>query len=233
MAKFKDTVEIIPLAGLKLHEITNLHPVQTEEEYMAMKHSIEEQGQLVPVYTYRGKVVDGRHRVKAMKELGLKEIKATALNPVLTLTDLKRKVVASDLRRSKTAAQKAIQAWQACNDDSNVSREEAALLYSTNITNISIVNTIAKQVGTTALDKLLAAGKLTLTTVDGSRTYTDLRKLKQATKPITIAESDKPTSYVANEEVKIILSSIDELDTLDVQAVLGYCKKRILADMEM
>ena len=96
-----------------------------------------------------------------------------------------------------------------------------------------MVNTIAKQVGTVALDKLLAAGKLTLTTVDGSRTYTDLRKLKQATKPITIAEPDKPTSYVANEEVKIILSSIDELDTLDVQAVLGYCKKRILADMEM
>ena len=233
MSKFKDTIEIIPLAGLKLHEITNLHPAQTKTEYDSMKHSIEVSGQLVPVLTYRGKVVDGKHRIKAMTELGLKEIKVMALNPVQTLTAIKSKVIASDIRRNKTSAQKAIQAWKACNDDPTLSREEAAMLYMTNVSEMSVVNVIAKQVGTVILDKLLATGKVILDNGDGSRAYTNLRKLKQATKPITIAESDKPTSYVANEEVKIILSSIDELDTLDVQAVLGYCKKRILADMEI
>jgi len=53
------------------HELSRVFPPMTEEEFAGLKESIREQGLSEPLLTYRGKVVDGRHRYLACKQLGI------------------------------------------------------------------------------------------------------------------------------------------------------------------
>jgi ParB-like chromosome segregation protein Spo0J len=43
----------------------------SEEEFRALVADIKEQGQLEAIWTYRGEVIDGAHRLAACKELGI------------------------------------------------------------------------------------------------------------------------------------------------------------------
>jgi hypothetical protein len=45
-------------------------------------------------------------------------------------------------------------------------------------------------------------------------------------------DNEGGTNYITSDEVESIFRSIDELNTVDVQLILGYCKKRILLDLE-
>ena len=59
-------------------EYVEFNPLHKNEEYEGTKLSIEEQGQLKPIYMLGGKCVDGRHRTRICKELGL-QVKAIDL----------------------------------------------------------------------------------------------------------------------------------------------------------
>lgn len=52
-------------------EYVEFNPLHKSEEYESTKLSIEEQGQLKPIYILKGRCVDGRHRTRICKELGL------------------------------------------------------------------------------------------------------------------------------------------------------------------
>jgi ParB-like chromosome segregation protein Spo0J len=51
--------------------MAGLFPLPTEEEYRQLKNDIAARGQLVPAWVYEGKLIDGRSRARACKELGL------------------------------------------------------------------------------------------------------------------------------------------------------------------
>ena len=63
--------------GYPVHELANLFPAMTGDEYAALKTDIEAQGQLDPVPLWREnpgtawQVLDGRHRLRACAELGM------------------------------------------------------------------------------------------------------------------------------------------------------------------
>lgn len=63
-------------------EYVEFNPLHNEAEYISTKLSIEEQGQLKPVFMLEGKCVDGRHRTKIATELGIKLL-AIDLDPGL------------------------------------------------------------------------------------------------------------------------------------------------------
>ncbi len=227
MSKFKETMSTIPLQGLILHSITDLHPVQSEVEYGAMKVSIEEQGQTVPIITYRGKVVDGRHRVKAMRELGLTHITSIALNPKQTLADVRRKVVGVEARRGRTGPQKAIQAYLECESNPDMSRDEAALAYMTTTSDISLVSKIVEFAGVDIVKRMLRDRKV----IFGEKTYTDLRKLKHATKP---QDPNNDKNIKLPPEILAIISSVDDIEEMmNVHAVLNHCKRLIKKSLEL
>lgn len=48
----------------------DFNPLHSESEYNSTKLSIEEHGQQNPIYILNGKVIDGRHRVKILLDLG-------------------------------------------------------------------------------------------------------------------------------------------------------------------
>jgi hypothetical protein len=47
---------------MEFHEVCSLFPVMTDEKFREFKVDIAANGQLDPISTYRGKIVDGRHR---------------------------------------------------------------------------------------------------------------------------------------------------------------------------
>lgn len=112
MAQYIKTYQL-PVSEIVTHDLASLTPMMTNENYIAIRDSIQENGQQVPIIMYRGKLIDGRHRVKALIELGVDNV--TAVNEVSTLSesDLRNKVLnVYENRRHQTPTQKSIGAYK-------------------------------------------------------------------------------------------------------------------------
>lgn len=105
-------MEIVDINTVELHTITKTHPVMKEEQFVAFTKDIELNGQLQPVLVYRGKIVDGRHRYRALSLLGVDKIKIDRLSNNMTLEEVVHIVESSELRRHQTATQLAIKAYR-------------------------------------------------------------------------------------------------------------------------
>lgn len=103
---------------IEIHELAHLTPVMTDGRFKALKHSIEELGQKLPIVMYRGKCIDGRHRVRAFRELGLDEITAINENSQMSIEEIRETILNGyEQRRHQTPTQSAIMAyreWEAC-----------------------------------------------------------------------------------------------------------------------
>lgn len=55
----------------EFHEITNIFPEMEDEEYRTLLEDIKEHGLCEPIWTYQGKIIDGRHRYRVCLELGI------------------------------------------------------------------------------------------------------------------------------------------------------------------
>lgn len=101
------------LTEVEIHELANLTPSMTEAEFKGLKLSIYENGQQMPIKMYRGKCIDGRHRVKALRELGATEVLYENENSQLSLEDIRTKILTVyERRRHQTPTQKAILAYR-------------------------------------------------------------------------------------------------------------------------
>ena len=60
-------------AGTKLesHEVSAIFPMLEGEAFEALKQDIKVNGQHDPIWTYQGKIIDGRNRERACRELGI------------------------------------------------------------------------------------------------------------------------------------------------------------------
>jgi hypothetical protein len=56
---------------MKTHPVCKLFPDMSEDQFKELVKDIEENGQLEPILTYKDRIVDGRHRFKACKMLGI------------------------------------------------------------------------------------------------------------------------------------------------------------------
>lgn len=94
-----------------MEEFVEINSLYNEAEYIATKGSIERNGQINPIFMMNGLCVDGRHRTKICKELGI-EVKAIDLR-----RDLSPKEVAelanlyTTTGRQLNATQRAILAY--------------------------------------------------------------------------------------------------------------------------
>jgi DNA modification methylase len=55
----------------EIHELANLIPTMSDDEYRELVKDITANGLLEPIMLYEGKVLDGRHRYRACMEIGL------------------------------------------------------------------------------------------------------------------------------------------------------------------
>jgi len=105
-------IETVQLTDLTLHELAKSTPSYTAERFEAFMHDISKNGQTDAVIVYRSKIVDGRHRYYALKQLGIENIKIERLPHSLTINELKRIVNSKEMRRHETKAQQAIYAYK-------------------------------------------------------------------------------------------------------------------------
>ena len=56
---------------LETHPLSEFMPIKTDREYAALKESIEINGLQTPLTRFEGKILDGRHRLRACAELGI------------------------------------------------------------------------------------------------------------------------------------------------------------------
>lgn len=56
---------------MRFHEVANIFPMMGDEEYSALVADIKANGQREPIWTYLGKIIDGRNRYKACLEIGI------------------------------------------------------------------------------------------------------------------------------------------------------------------
>ncbi len=94
-------------ADIKFHPVASIFPMMDTVEFEGLKADIEKHGQLEPIWTHDGKIIDGRNRFLACKEVGV-EPKIREWKPVngAGLVDF---VISLNLqRRHLTASQKAL-----------------------------------------------------------------------------------------------------------------------------
>lgn len=105
-------MEEVKLNDIGLHKITETHPVMTPEQFDALKNDIKINGQLQPAIVYRGKIVDGRHRYRALTELGAETIKINRLQNNLKLEEVTNLVNSTEMRRHQSPTQLAIKGYR-------------------------------------------------------------------------------------------------------------------------
>jgi ParB-like chromosome segregation protein Spo0J len=106
------------LTKLQPHSLANLFPAMTPEEFKALKEDIQTNGLRVPIVIYAGAILDGRHRYKAMVEIGrplTPEKDVMEWKPTGTDTPTKYVVSQNVARRHLNESQRAIIAAELAN----------------------------------------------------------------------------------------------------------------------
>ncbi len=95
----------------KNHKVSNINPMMTEDQLMSLMESISIVGQLEPIKIWRGMVIDGRNRLKALDNLSINEVKYISLPHKTSLDELQAISNGAEARRHQTATQLAIKAY--------------------------------------------------------------------------------------------------------------------------
>ncbi len=61
----------VQISALPIHPVADIFPRMSASEYEALRDDIARNGLIEPVWTWRGQVIDGRHRARACGELGI------------------------------------------------------------------------------------------------------------------------------------------------------------------
>ncbi len=93
------------------HPAAGLVPMATAEEQKALTEDIKLNGQEEDIMLYRGKIIDGRCRQLACKELGI-QVKSIALPNNMSLEDVHALVKSRNIRRNLNRTQKVISAYR-------------------------------------------------------------------------------------------------------------------------
>ncbi len=161
-----------PPDSLIEHKLASMHPLYTDEQFKALKADISEKGQKVAVILYRGKLVDGRHRLKAIKELNMKTIKCVELGNNLSIDEVKREISSTEIRRHQSPTQLAIKA-NALYEVSDMTLERAAIESQATNKNLKRVRQLLKMGRRDIIDSLTAGELIDITPEKNYPTPTD------------------------------------------------------------
>ncbi len=103
--------KVINVNRVAIHNLAKKHRVQSEQEFISLVNSIMISGQLQPIILYRDKAVDGRHRISALKKLGIEWVKYIELPNNWSLKQVEEAVIGTDNGRNDSSLQKAAKAY--------------------------------------------------------------------------------------------------------------------------
>ncbi len=202
---------------LDIHDLAYLNPLTTNEDYTSLRGSISSVGQLEPIRLYKGKVVDGRHRLKACKELNI-QVKYINLPETMTLSDVKEIVMGTEKRRHQTPTQKAISAYKYYrmeNEDGKVklSMGKAAEEYGTNRMMVDRAKKLWKLVGECVIEELHDGAKLKVGDNHPTDSMLTLINHFNKTRETMLDTKNKPEGELTDDENQFITDMIDTAKT--------------------
>lgn len=95
---------------MKTHSVADLFPLMSEGEYRGLKKDIQDNGQREPIWLHDGRIIDGRNRYRACRELGMEPAtqewdgKGSLVAFVVSLNLHRRHLTASQLGAVAVAA---------------------------------------------------------------------------------------------------------------------------------
>jgi len=230
-------MEIMKTTDLQIHKEALRTPIIEAKQFEALKKDIERNGQLDAVETYRGKIVDGRHRWLILQELGIEEIKVEKLPNNLTVEQIISRVHSKEIRRHETAGQLAIAAYRYYIEmKGEVTQQEAADKLGANIKRLSEAKAIDQMYKRPdILEHLFSSQKMDIGE-SGKPFYTDslgtiknwLRDTSVITNPIDLGI--KPRTELTEDE-NIIVANILNVIRKESQAVQEEINRTLYGDI--
>ncbi len=205
------------------HKLASEHREMNNAEFEALKLDIEQNGQLIPVILYKGKLVDGRHRQRALIELGIHDMKAISLPGNMSLNDVRNKVIGTEMRRNDNVMQKSIRALKWMNEESGRTQSDAAIKFGIDQSYVSQAKKLLDMLGSNILDKMYKNGYLM---IDGKKIRTMKTIIKIMSK---IRENEPSPQEPISEPVKstfeILHSLFETGDMVSISQIESYAKK--------
>ena len=202
-------MEILNVNELVLHPLAKSTPRMSEEQYAALKASIDSIGQQDPILVYRMKIIDGRHRWLILQELGIKTIKVDKLPNNTTMDELNAIVTAKEVRRHETASQLAIRAYRLSLQDGYTQLSAASAL-GANRKRVGEAKKIIETYGRGDIVELIHQGKKFNTGTDKVPFWTDslgtiLRWLAEHSRIDTEQDTKvKPREELTESEIALV-----------------------------
>ena len=209
----------------------DFNPQHSDLEDSATKLSIEQQGQLKPIYLLKGKVVDGKHRVKILTGLG-RSVQAIDLREDLdTEVYLNLCNIETIAGRNLTVTQRAIQAYN-YSIRTNTSATFTSAKFQVGRKLLSYVKVLHKLDRSDIVDTLFLGKSVTLPNMTGSSKSLEFlcKKAKELyeANSIVIDNSERihfnPDAYIKTEQGKaayynLINTSTDQ--SVDIRIALA------------
>ena len=236
----------------RYHELSRLFPPMAEPEFQEFKENIRQKKQQVEILTYQGKIVDGRCRDRALRELGIEPItkewdgKGSLVDLVVSLnmhrrhlTESQRSMVAAKLQPMfEVEAEKRMLAGKAADPVANLpqgkSRDKAAQVMKVSPRSVGS----AKKVLTKGVPELVEAVELDKVKVSKAA---KIAKLPQAEQKTALAKGKPSINDVlsrinkAKQEPKdkshsTLVLSLDMADMKVAESLVTFCGiKRAIA----
>jgi len=212
-------IELDPMK-LEVHELAASNPMMPEDQYIEFtKQFIGGFNRNIShIVLYKGKVVDGRHRTRACKELGIK-LWARNLPGTMSLDEVEEFVEGTENRRHQTATQRAIGAYKYYRskqlEGNPVSQELAATRKLSNRRNLVRASKLADLVGMDILDRLHNGEKLLIKNLQtGKSTPTDalLTLVNYFTnRNEELVQTTRVNSVLTDAEIQLVNDKLDDL----------------------
>jgi len=214
-------IQKIKLEDVIIHEIANSTPAMTEDQFKALCDSLQANGQEFPIVTYRGKCIDGRHRVKALRLLNEEYVMAIEEDHNQTLDDIREKVLnVYENRRHQTTTQKAIFAYKEMIRikaiGEKMSQGEAGSKFGTTRLNISRVKTLYELAGEKVIEFLFQGNKINIGTKSKPNNTDSLPTLinyyrSRTDELIDNSNESKVSEDFTDDELNILSNTLDDL----------------------
>lgn len=224
----------LKILDLNIHKYANLTPLMVEEQYIALKLDIKDNGQIEPVRVCRGLIYDGRHRFRALNELGSETIKAI-VDDTLSEEDIKSQVYSFENRRHQTATQLAISAYKEYmlllkNEDTKESQGSVAERFGVGRKNLSEVKSLAER-APDLIDFLFDGKKLNIGTDSMPNMTNNIRAINAWIKSDRLSRMIE-SNYefkLTDDENDAIKLAIDEIENKYGLDIAVEASKRIIA----
>lgn len=208
-------------------DYTEFNPTHDENTYEAVKELIVRLGQQKPILMLDGKCIDGRHRTKIAKELGI-TVKCVDVDPKI---DPKELILIANMdsmgSRSYSPAQKAINAYKLARDY-GYKQKDAAKLCGTPPKQVTYVKSIVKYGYKDAVEELERGNKVMIGSMDAGSTSLEyickMAKIKYEEDRVQIDTSERvefsPEAAIKTEAGKAWY--YDKINSLGFDKDMGF-----------